>query len=249
MIYFAADFHLGAPYVDNAREHELRVVRWLDTIASDATDIFLLGDIFDYWYEYHTVVPKGFTRFLGKIAQLTDAGVNVHFFTGNHDVWMFDYLPQELGVAVHDQELALQLNNTRFVIGHGDDIGFDRPYHWLKCFFHNPIAQWLYTWVHPDITVRFAHWWSRRSRMGHYTAETSGKWMDRPTDEEWQVRYARQRQAKEPKADFYIFGHRHKIIDADAGNGARIIVLGDWLRQPSYAAFDGNNLSLLRFNG
>lgn len=248
MIYFASDLHLGAPYIDDARAHEQRIVQWLDSIRHDAEALYLLGDIFDYWYEYTTVIPKGFTRFLGKVAELTDAGVEVHFFTGNHDVWMFDYLPAELGVAVHDGELECELHGQHFLLGHGDDVGFDRPYHWLKAFFHNRVAQFLYGWVHPDLTMRFAHWWSRRSRMGHDTDLARPDHTERPVDDEWQVKYARQRHAAGCPAQWFLFGHRHLVIDQPAGDNTRVLVIGDWLRNFSYAQFDGQTVSLHRWN-
>lgn len=248
MIYFASDFHLGAPYIADKRAHEARIVKWLDSIAPDCEALYVLGDVFDYWFEYRTVIPKGFVRFQAKIAEMVDRGVDVHFFTGNHDVWMFDYLPAELGVKVHTGDIRLRLGGKDFLIGHGDDIGYDRWYHLLMWAFHNRVLQALYRWLHPDLAGIIATTWSHRSRMGHYAAERRNP-RRLEVDKEWQVIYARRLVSEGRGADFFVFGHRHEVIDAPAGPaGQRVLVVGDWIRNFSYARFDGENLTIHKYD-
>lgn len=246
-IYFASDLHLGAPYIPDNREHEARIVAWLDSIRPDAEALYLLGDVFDYWFEYRTVVPRGHVRFLAKIAQLVDEGIAVHIFTGNHDVWMFDYLQSELGATVHTRAEMLTIAGRKFWVGHGDELGFDKPYAFMLGMFRNPILQWLYKWcIHPDVSGLFATTWSHKSRLGHYADEKRKP--DPETDDELQVRFARQQVAKGLGADFFIFGHRHRVMDVSVGdNGERLIVLGDWVRNPSFVSFDGNELTLRHY--
>ncbi len=249
MIYFASDLHLGAPYIADRQAHEARIVRWLDSISADCEALYILGDVFDYWFEYRTVIPRGFVRFQAKIAQMVDSGVDVHFFTGNHDVWMFDYLPEELGVKVHTGELEVELHGKRFVLGHGDDIGYDRWYHIMMWAFHNKFLQACYRWLHPDLAGIIATTWSHKSRMGHYADERKKGRKEIDPEKEAQVLYARKRVAEGCKADYFIFGHRHEVIDARAGEtGQRVLVIGDWIRNYTYATFDGSDVTISKYD-
>lgn len=245
-VYFASDLHLGAPYITNHREHEARIVRWLNTIKPDAQALYILGDVFDYWFEYKTVIPRGFVRFQAKIAELVDAGVDVHFFTGNHDAWMFDYLPSELGVKVHQEPLRVTINGRNFFLGHGDDLGYDRWYHIMMWCFHNRFLQACYRWLHPDLAGIIATTWSRTSRASHDADDRRRAGQPLNLNREWQVLYARKQVANGDPADFFIFGHRHEVIDTVVGSrGQRLLVIGDWIRNFTYAVFDGTNVQIL----
>ena len=245
-VYFASDLHLGAPYITNHRKHEARIVRWLDTIKPDAQALYILGDVFDYWFEYKTVIPRGFVRFQAKIAELVDAGVDVHFFTGNHDAWMFDYLPSELGVKVHQEPVRVTINGRNFFLGHGDDLGYDRWYHIMMWCFHNRFLQACYRWLHPDLAGIIATTWSRTSRASHDADDRRRAGQPLNLNREWQVLYARKQVANGDPADFFIFGHRHEVIDTVVGSrGQRLLVIGDWIRNFTYAVFDGTNVQIL----
>ncbi|MCK4750950.1 MAG: UDP-2,3-diacylglucosamine diphosphatase [Bacteroidales bacterium] len=218
---------------------EKKVVEWLEEISQEASEIYLLGDIFDYWFEYKKVVPRGFTRFLGKIAQLTDAGIKVNYFTGNHDVWVFDYLPTEIGVEVFRHPITREYGGKKFYIGHGDGLGPGQTgYKLLKWLFTNKIAQWLYARVHPNFATGFAHRWSRKSR---YDKGVTTEWLG--DDKEYLIVYARELLKKE-HFDYFIFGHRHMPLEYDLNENSRFIYLGDWIENFSYAVFDGTTLSL-----
>ncbi len=247
MIYFASDLHLGAPYIEDHKAHEAKIVRWLDSIGPTCDALYLLGDIFDYWFEYKSVVPKGFVRFLGKIAEMADNGTEIHFFTGNHDVWMFDYLPAELGVTVHTGDYTLRAGGKTFHLGHGDDIGCDKWYHMMMWAFHNKFLQACYRWVHPDLAGLIATTWSRKSRKGH-DADEAQKGRNTDPEKEKQIKYARRLVAEGSDADYFIFGHRHEIFDTWAGqDGQRVLVIGDWIRNFSYAVFDGTDVRICKY--
>ena len=229
-IYFASDFHLGARYIENPIEYERRIVRWLDSIKQDAGTLYLLGDILDYWYEYRYVVPKGFTRFFGKLAELSDNGIDIHWFIGNHDIWIFDYLPHELGITIHDGTLITEIGGKRFFLSHGDNVG-KRPmtFRFLRKIFRNRFCQYLYAAIHPRWTVAFALRWSAHSRKaGDDYAEYQGE------KNEHLVRFAKEFRETD-KIDFFIFGHRHILLDLALPHQSRIIILGDWIKHPSYA--------------
>lgn len=245
-VYFASDLHLGAPYITYHREHEARIVRWLDAIKPDAQALYILGDVFDYWFEYKTVIPRGFVRFQAKIAELVDAGVDVHFFTGNHDAWMFDYLPSELGVKVHQEPVRVTINGRNFFLSHGDDLGYDRWYHIMMWCFHNRFLQACYRWLHPDLAGIIASTWSRTSRASHDADDRRRAGQPLNLNREWQVLYARKQVANGDPADFFIFGHRHEVIDTVVGSrGQRLLVIGDWIRNFTYAVFDGTDIQIL----
>jgi UDP-2,3-diacylglucosamine hydrolase len=238
-IFFLSDLHLGMHPEEDSRRREKKVVQWLDEIYREASEIYLLGDTFDYWYEYKRVVPRGFTRFLGKMAGITDAGVKVHMFTGNHDVWIFDYLPEEIGVEVHRKPIVREYGGKRFYIAHGDGLGpGQRGFKILKWLFTNKTAQWCYSRIHPNATVAFAKRWSRKSR--HAKGVTTGFL---GVDQEYLIQFAREELKKE-HFDYFVFGHRHLPLELDLGDGSTLFYLGDWIENFSYAVFDGEKLQL-----
>jgi len=243
-IYFASDVHLGAPTIRNPREHEKRFVAWLDAVKSTASEIYLLGDVFDFWFEYKRVVPRGYTRLMGKLAEITDSGIPVHFFTGNHDIWVFDYLPSETGVIVHREPLMQQWGNKTFYLAHGDGLGgYDKKFNFLKAIFTNPFAQWMFGHIHPNWGIGFATMWSKQSREKNLVKYGSQYLGD---DKEWLVLYANETLKTTP-VDYFVFGHRHIALDKDLGQGSRLIYLGDWINQCTYAVWDGHELRLEKF--
>jgi len=242
-IYFASDVHLGLYPQDKSREREKIFVRWLEEVRKDATEIYLLGDIFDYWYEYKKVVPRGFTRTLGKLAEITDGGIPVHFFTGNHDVWVFDYLKEELGLIIHHDPIQVELQGRKFFLAHGDGLGpGDLGFKILKWAFRNKVLQWLYSHLHPDFTMRFAHWWSKKSRYSKGIAEAF-----QGEERELQLLFAREK-LKEEYFDYFVFGHRHVPMDINLNEKSRMINLGEWIFSFTYAVFDGTDLKLKQFD-
>ena len=244
-IYFASDMHLGAPYISDPRKHEARIVAWLDTVKKNAHEIYLIGDIFDFWYEYKHSVPRGFTRFLGKLSEITDSGIPVHVFTGNHDVWIFDYLPSECGVILHQHPLKTEIAGKVFYLAHGDELGaINRSYMMVKRLFRNRTAQWFFSLLHPDIAVSFAKWWSGKSRIKN---EQSYKSTYMGDDKEWQVRYARKVLNDNPEINYFLFGHRHIAREIPLNDNCTVFYLGDWLNNFSYAEFDGTDVKLKFF--
>ncbi len=239
-IYFASDFHLGAKGKYSSKERERQIVRWLDQIKGDAEAIYLVGDVFDFWFEYATVVPKGYTRLLGKLAELSDSGIPLFFFIGNHDMWMFRYFEEELGIKTFREPIQVELKGKSFYIGHGDGLGpGDHKYKILKKVFANPLCQWLFARIHPNFGIGLADFWSNKSRDAQ-PAETDflGE------NQEWLLVYANE-QLDSSNADFYVFGHRHLPIDYTLKNGhSRYINLGEWMNYNSYAVFDGETMSI-----
>jgi UDP-2,3-diacylglucosamine hydrolase len=238
-IFFASDFHLGLQADLLPLEREKKVVAWLNSIASCAEEIYLVGDVFDFWWEYKLVVPRGFTRFLGTVASITDSGIPVHFFTGNHDMWIKDYLSKECGMTIHTGPLSTTFNGKKFHIAHGEGLGLTNPwYRVLLSIFRNKLLRVLYSAIHPSIGVGIGHSWSLSSRLA------KGISLDfRGEDKEDLVRYARTFPAEE-KIDYFIFGHRHLVKTVRLNNGAEIVFLGDWIKNCSYAEWDGATLSL-----
>ena len=240
-IYFASDFHFGVPDHVLSREREDLVVSWLEEIRKDAAEIYLIGDIFDFWFEYSAVIPKGFIRFQGKLADLVDSGIKITFFKGNHDMWMFDYFVKELGIQVISDELILERNGKKFYLHHGDGLGpGDAKYKILKKIFRSGFCQWLFARIHPNFGVGFAKKWSKYSRLQNNQKE---EFQD--LDKEWLVSYCKELLLKE-HYDFLIFGHRHLPLDVALGE-SRYINLGEWMNFNSYAVFDGENLELRYF--
>ena len=242
MYYFASDIHLGAGDAATARAVERRFVAWLDDAARDAEAIFLVGDIFDFWFEYRRVVPKGFVRTLGKLAELTDRGVRVVFFTGNHDIWAFDYLAKECGVILHTSMMETTINGKSFLIGHGDGLNpNDKGYLFLRNAFHNRFLQRCFRFIHPDWGITLANKWSSHSRLkGNGQIEARGYLGD---DKEEIVIYCRNI-LKEHHVDYFIFGHRHLPLNLELESNSHYINTGDWITHFSYAVFDGEKVSL-----
>jgi UDP-2,3-diacylglucosamine hydrolase len=240
-VYFLSDFHLGAPNDTESRKREDRLVRFLQHARKDAGIIFIVGDIFDFWFEYKTVVPKGFVRILGTLAQMADEGIQLHIFTGNHDLWMQDYLSKELNAKLYFEPQQFTLQNTQFLIGHGDGLGpGDKGYKRLKKIFTNPICQWLFRWLHPDAGIQLANYFSRKSRAKTGNADE----IFLGEDKEWLILYTKEK-AKTMSVDYFIFGHRHYAMDLKINEKSRYINLGDWIRLNTYAVFDGTALQLL----
>ncbi len=241
--FFASDLHLGAPNWSQSREREDRFIRWMNSIEADAAALYLVGDVFDFWFEYNTVVPKGFIRLLGKLAEWRAKGIEIVLFSGNHDLWYREYFVDELDIPVHHHPIQLQLGDKQFFIGHGDGLGpGDHGYKFLKRVFTNPLCKWAFRWLHPDIGVRMASFWSRRSRLsqGSEAEQYLGE------DEEWLILFAKE-QLKERHYDYFVFGHRHLPLDIQLDNSSKYINLGDWINYNSYAVFDGKELHLRYF--
>ncbi len=239
-IYFASDAHLGFPNHEESLKREKLLVQWLEDVRKDASEIYLLGDMFDFWFEYKRVVPKGFTRFLGKLSEICDEGITVHFFTGNHDLWVFDYLPREVGVVVHRDREIREINGKKFFIAHGDGLGpSDIGFKLLKKIFKNKAAQWLFARIHPNAAVRLAVRWSQHNR---YNENPETHHFLGP-EKERLIQYA-YRKLNEQHYDFFIFGHRHLPIEYKLKENSVFINLGDWINHFTYAEFDGEQVLL-----
>lgn len=244
-IYFASDLHLGTPTREASIVREKLFVRWLDEMKHDAREVFIIGDIFDFWHEYKTVVPKHHVRLQAKLAELVESGIEVHVFAGNHDLWMFGYLEEELGVKVHKEPIVREWNGKKFFIGHGDGLGpGDGGYKFIKRVFSNPVCQFLFRWIHPDVGVRMARFFSHQSRYGNSDAAEE-KFLGE--DKEWLVVFCKQ-ELKKGHYDYFIFGHRHLPLNVKLSETSRYINTGDWLRYNSYAVFDGAKLELCYYN-
>lgn len=242
-IYFASDFHLGVPDHDSSLKREKKVVAWMDQIKGDAYAVFFLGDIFDFWFEYRHAIPKGFIRFQGKLAELRDAGVQLYFFTGNHDMWMFDYFEKELGIVIYREPQILMLGNQKILIGHGDGLGHgDFTYKILKRFFNSGVCQWLFARIHPNLGIAIAKFWSRQSRISNNAKEEKFN----GEEKEFLLAYCKQLETKEHHY-LYIFGHRHLPLDLKVGEQSRYINLGEWVHFTTYAVLDGSKAELRTF--
>jgi len=239
-VYFLSDFHLGAPDYATSLEREKKIVRFLETARRDAAVVFIVGDLFDFWYEYRTVVPKGYVRILGKMAEITDSGIPVHFFVGNHDMWMKGYFEKELNIPVYFEPKEFVFNDKKFLVGHGDGLGpGDHGYKFIKKIFRNPVCQWLFGILPPAVGVGLANYFSRSSRA--VTGESDAKFLGE--DKEWLIMYSREVLLKQ-HYDYFIFGHRHLPIDFALTETSRYINLGDWIKYDSYAVFDHDGLTL-----
>ncbi len=241
--YFVSDFHLGTDGRLTSREREKQIVRWLEMVKQDAGALYLVGDVFDYWFEYKKAVPKGFVRLLGKLGELRDEGLPIYFFTGNHDMWMFRYMEEELDIPIFRQPIVRDINGRRFFIGHGDGLGpGDYGYKFIKAIFSNPVCQWLFERLHPNFGLWLMRFFSGSSRKAN-PAETEFK----GEDKERLVRFCNDQLEQQP-FDFFIFGHRHLPIDYTLKDGkSRYINLGEWINFNSYAVFDGNHLEIKFF--
>ena len=239
-VYFISDAHLGCLALKHRRQQERRLVRFLDEIKDKAGAIYMLGDMFDFWFEYQTVVPKGFTRFLGKISELTDMGIEVHYFTGNHDIWCLDYLEKECGMILHHNALTIEIGDQTFYLAHGDGLGDgDWKFKFIRSIFHNKLCQWAFRWLHPAFGIPFGLNWAKHSRMKHdeeppYLGE----------DKEPLIIFAKKYLKEHPEVDYFIFGHRHIELDLALSHQTRILVLGDWITQFTYAVYDGEHMFL-----
>jgi len=242
-IYFASDQHFGAPTVASSKTREALFLNWLNTIENDASALFLLGDLFDFWFEYKSVVPKGFIRILGKLAQLVDRGIEVHYFVGNHDLWMKDYFETELGIPVYHAPKDFILENTTFFIGHGDGLGpNDKGYKRLKKLFTSPLAKRLYQILHPDIGLRIGHYFSVKNKLLSGSEEV----VFLGEDKEWLVQYA-QRKLETKHRDYFLFGHRHLPLEIALNSQSKYINLGDWVTHFTYGVFDGQRFELKKW--
>jgi UDP-2,3-diacylglucosamine hydrolase len=236
-IYFLSDFHLGAPNPQASLEREKKIVRFLDTAMQV---VFIVGDLFDFWYEYRTVVPRGYTRILGKLASITDSGIPIHFFVGNHDMWMKTYFQKELNIPVYFEPKTFEFNHKKFYVGHGDGLGpGDHGYKFMKKIFRNPVCQWLFGILPPALGVGLANYLSRSSRAA--TGQSDAQFLGE--EKEWLISYCKEILQQE-KFDYFIFGHRHLPIDFALPGNSQYINLGDWIQYDSYAVFDGQQLSL-----
>ena len=242
LTYFISDLHLGAGYIASPRDHERKVVEFLRAIAPRAKRLFLLGDILDYWWEYRDVVPRGFTRFFGALAELADQGVEITWFKGNHDIWIFDYLPSEIGLKVHDGIMLTELDGRRFLLEHGDGVGRLKPsFRFLRWMFRCRPLQIAFAAIHPRWTVGFAHAWSSHSRKtgGHTPPAYVGKSL---------VEFSENFNATHsPRVDYFVFGHQHILLDEQLPDGAKVIVLGDWISNFSYGVWDGQEFQLKKW--
>ncbi|MCF0197311.1 MAG: UDP-2,3-diacylglucosamine diphosphatase, partial [Bacteroidaceae bacterium] len=247
-IYFISDAHLGSRALKHTRQQERRLVRFLDEIKDRASAVYMLGDMFDFWHEYRTVVPRGFTRFLGKVSELTDSGVEVHFFMGNHDLWCNNYLRDECGVIMHSGPVAVELADQTFFLAHGDGLGDeDWKFKCLRHLFHSPFCKWAFSVVHPSWGMEFGLRWAKASRLKHASSAVDGVDGDPPymgEDKEPLVRFAKDYLKTHPDINFFLFGHRHIELDLMLSHHSRLLILGDWITQCTYAVFDGERLYL-----
>lgn len=242
-IYFSSDNHLGAPTLIESLPREKIFVQWLDSIKEDAEVIFLLGDLFDFWFEYKTVVPKGFVRVLGKLAELRDNGIDIHFFVGNHDLWMDDYFEKELNIPVYHEPKEFTFNNSHFFIGHGDGKGpGDRGYKRMKRIFKSSFFQWLFRWLHPDIGMRVAQHLSVKNKL--ISGDEDKKFLGE--EKEWLAQYSK-RKLETKHFDYFIFGHRHLPMEIKITNNSTYYNLGDWINHFTYGVFDGENFELKNY--
>jgi UDP-2,3-diacylglucosamine hydrolase len=245
-IYFASDFHLGAPNLAKSQEREKVICTWLDSILPDAQVVFLVGDLFDFWFSYKYSIPKGFTRFFGKLAQLHDAGIEIYIFTGNHDMWMDDYFSHEFGAKIFRNPQSFLLNKQSFLVGHGDGLGpGDYGYKVLKRIFENPVSRFLFgRCLHPNLGLGLGFWWANSSWRNHEKENDVYVFEDK--EKEILFKYC-QKIEEEKHYDFYIFGHRHFMFDLKVSHNSRYINLGDWIKFNSFASFDGTTVSVLKW--
>ena|SRR6218665_1226734 len=244
-IYFASDQHFGVPNLEQSRIREEKFIRWLDEIKKDAQVLFLMGDLFDFWHEWKYVVPKGYIRVLGKIAELKDSGIEIYFFVGNHDLWMKNYFEVELGIPVYFEKRYYEINDKKFLLAHGDGLGpGDKGYKRMKKVFTNPLAQWAFRWLHPDIAMRIANYMSQKNKMisGDEDKEFLGE------DKEFLIQYSKEK-LKTEDIDYFVFGHRHLPLIFDLEKGAKYINLGDWIVYFTYGVYDGESFAVNRFEG
>jgi UDP-2,3-diacylglucosamine hydrolase len=245
-VYFASDFHFGVPDRNGSLVRENLFTNWLETIRNDASEIFLMGDLFDFWFEYDTVIPRGYVRLLGKLAELSDSGIKIHLFRGNHDMWAFDYLNKEIGIEIHRDPEIKEIDGTMFYLAHGDGLGpGDHGYKLIRNIFRNPVCQWLFHWMHPDIGMRIGLYWSRKSRFANLV-EDNGSEKDKLFIETRLLVHSKKILQSTPGIKYFIYGHLHFPSD-EVFSGSHQITLGDWLTHFTYGVFDGTSFQLLKF--
>ena len=244
-IYFASDQHFGVPNLEQSRIREEKFIRWLDVIKKDAQVLFLMGDLFDFWHEWKYVVPKGYIRVLGKIAELKDSGIEIYFFVGNHDLWMKNYFEVELGIPVYFDKRYYEINNKKFLLAHGDGLGpGDKGYKRMKKVFTNPLAQWAFRWLHPDIAMRIANYMSQKNKL--ISGVEDQKFLGE--DKEFLIQYSKEK-LKTENIDYFVFGHRHLPLIFDLEKGAKYVNLGDWIVYFTYGVYDGESFEVNKFEG
>jgi UDP-2,3-diacylglucosamine hydrolase len=247
-IYFASDFHFGIPDHDSSLVREKKLVSWLEMVRKDAAEIFLMGDLFDFWFEYKTAIPRGYARLLGKLAQVTDEGVLVHLFRGNHDMWAFDYLTKELNIQLHRDPEFREFNGKNFYLAHGDGLGpGDQGYKFIKKVFANPLNQWLFRLIHPDLGIKMALFWSRKSRKVSEEREKKEEDITLKLIHNRISFHSNEMLKVHPDLDYLIYGHYHYPLDTRLTDKARQLVLGDWITHFTYAVFDGEQLEFKTF--
>lgn len=242
-VYFASDQHLGAPTYEASLPREKKFVAWLDEVKKDAAAIFLLGDLFDFWFEYKTVIPKGFVRVLGKLAEIRDAGIPIYFFVGNHDLWMNDYFQKELNIPVYHKPEVFLIDNKKFFIGHGDGLGpKDKGYKRMKKIFTFPLFKWMFKWLHPDLGVKLGQYMSVKNKM--ISGDEDFKFLG--DENEWLYQYSKKK-LKENHYDFFVFGHRHLPLEIQLEENSKYVNLGDWISYFTYGEFSEKKLSLKKY--
>lgn len=247
-IFFVSDFHFGVPDHASSLRRERMLVSWFNATRNQAAAYYLMGDVFDFWFEYKTVVPKGFVRLLGTLASITDQGIPVHVFKGNHDLWAFDYLNTEVGVVLHRQPVIAELSGKTFFLAHGDGLGpGDRGYKFMKKVFENKINQRLFRWLHPDLGTRMGLYFSKRSRVAN-TLRINIDEQTTTIEDEMLYAYCLRKKAMHPEIDFFVFGHRHTPIIHPLPGNATMVVLGDWVNHFTYACFDGHRIELSKYD-
>ncbi|RCS25969.1 UDP-2,3-diacylglucosamine diphosphatase [Polaribacter sp. WD7] len=243
-VYFASDQHLGAPTPELSFPREKKFIAWLDTIKKDAEVIFLLGDLFDFWFEYKTVVPKGFVRVLGKLAEIKDSGIPIYFFVGNHDLWMNDYFEEELNIPIFHSPQEVLIDHKKFLVGHGDGLGpGDKGYKRMKKVFTFPLFKWMFRWFHPDLGVRLGHYMSVKNKL--ISGDEDAKYLG--DENEWLVLYCKQILTQK-HYDYFIFGHRHLPLDIKLQENSTYFNLGDWITYFTFGTFSNGNFQLTKFN-
>lgn len=249
-IYFASDFHFGIPNPEKSKIREARFIRWLDFVKTDAEEIFLMGDLFDFWFEYKTVVPKGYVRLFGKLAEITDSGIPVHFFRGNHDMWAFDYLEKEIGLKLYRKPIIRDFYGKRFFLSHGDGLGpGDKGYKFIKYVFERKINKFFFNWLHPDIGTRMGLYFSRRSRYANELPEAKEKEdkLFEDIDNSRLAIFCREQLQKDPSINYFIFGHWHISNIHPLGSESYYVHLGDWIKFYTYGVFDGEKFVIEKF--
>lgn len=241
-IYFLSDVHLGSVFHKDSIEVERKMCRWFDAVKHDAKAIYLMGDIFDYWFEYKNVVPRGFTRVLGKLSELTDSGIPIYFFIGNHDIWLTDYLSSECGLIIERKPVVRILEGKTFFLAHGDGLGDESAsFKFIRKIYHNKFLRILYAAVHPRWTMAFASTWSNYSRVNGDITPYMGE------EKEYLIRFSKEYLKTTPNINYFIFGHRHIMLNLALKSDSNIVILGDWMTYFSYAVFDGDTMELKQF--